>query len=123
MTACRLCDARRADRLLHLALQHGFVQVRPAALAGLAIEVGAGGREDPLPTPLPTGLGILAAECEGQLDPACASDAILLVARTNTVDVASKFLLGYRGKQRHPVLLTNYDLVQSEVGALDAQTG
>jgi hypothetical protein len=45
MTACRLRDARPADRLLHLALQHGFVQVMPAALAGLAIEVGAGGRE------------------------------------------------------------------------------
>ena len=85
MTACRLRDARPADRLLQLALQHGLVQVMPAALAGLAIEVGAGGREAPLPTPLPADFGIFPAECEGQLDPACGSGQILLVGRTNTV--------------------------------------
>ena len=77
MTACRLRDVRPADRLLHLALQNGFVQVMPAALASLAIEVGVGGRENPLPTPLPPGLGIFVAECEEQLDPACASDEVL----------------------------------------------
>ena len=47
--------------------------------------------------------------------------------RTNTVDVASKIRLGYCRKQRHAVLLAftvpNHDLVQSEVGVLDAQSG
>jgi len=33
MAACRLRDARPTDRLLHLTLQHGFVQVMPAPLA------------------------------------------------------------------------------------------
>ena len=59
--------------------------------------------------------------------PSLASGEILLVLRTNTVDVASKIRLGYCRKQRHAVLLAfaarNHDLVQSEVGVLDAQTG
>src|SRR6266851_4134429 len=57
-----LGDALTAYRLLHRALQHGFVQVVAAALAGLAVQVRTGGGEDPLPDPLATGVGVFAAE-------------------------------------------------------------
>jgi Phage integrase, N-terminal SAM-like domain len=42
-----LGDALTAYRLLHRALQHGFVQVVATPLAGLAVEIRAGSREDP----------------------------------------------------------------------------
>ena len=52
-------------RFLHRALQDGFVEVVAAALVGLAVEVGAGGGEDPLPDPLAAGAGVLAGERPG----------------------------------------------------------
>ena len=71
-----LGDALTAYRLLHRALQHGFVQVVAAALTGLAVQVRTGGGEDPLPDPLAAGVGVFAAEGPGQLDPAGAAAEI-----------------------------------------------
>lgn len=44
------------------ALQDRFVRVVAASLASLAVGIDAGGREYPLPGPLPAGVGILPRE-------------------------------------------------------------
>src|SRR5438876_10524673 len=96
MTACRLRDNRPTERLLHLALQHGFVQVMPA--------VQWPGRLTANPTHCQPRDS--RPNAKGDSTQPAPPDEILLVARTKTVDVASKGLLGYR-----------------EVGVLDAQSG
>jgi len=54
-----LRDARPPHRVLHGALKHGLVQVMPAALARLPVDVDARGRKHPLPRPLAAGVRIL----------------------------------------------------------------
>ena len=65
VAAGALGDARTAYRGLHRALQDGFVQVMPAALARLAVQVGTRGGEDPLPAPLAAGPRILPGQGPG----------------------------------------------------------
>jgi len=71
--AGRLGEAGIANGLFHGALQHGLVEVMPATLAALAVEIGTRRGEDPLPAELAPGLRVLARERQGQLDPSGAS--------------------------------------------------
>src|SRR5712664_1404500 len=52
----RFDDPRESNRLAHLLLDDGFVQVMPVADAGVAVGVVGGGWEDVLPRPLPVGV-------------------------------------------------------------------
>ena len=58
----RLGDPGEADGGAHGLLEDRLVEVVAAVLASLAVEVGAGGGEDPLPGSLPAGVGVLAAQ-------------------------------------------------------------
>jgi hypothetical protein len=57
-----LRDTGALDCLLDRALQHGLVEVMPAALSSLSIDVYPGGREHPLSGPLPPRVGVLAGK-------------------------------------------------------------
>ena len=107
------------------ALQHGFVQVVAAALAGLAVQIGAGGGEDPLPEPLAAGAGVLAGEGPGQLDPARAGAEVGLVLVADGLEVLGEVAAGGGGQHRHAVLVAlagaHRDLVAREVDVLHAQ--
>src|SRR5688572_26061180 len=62
-------------------------------LPGLAIPIEAGGRKDPWPDPLSTGVRVLAGERVRELDPPCAGLEVMLV------------LLADRGEVTHQVHL------------------
>src|SRR5262245_10997213 len=70
VTGSALRDPGTADRVLDGALHHRLVKMVAPALAGLALDVDARGREDPLPRPLATGAGVFPGQCPRQLDPA-----------------------------------------------------
>jgi hypothetical protein len=84
----RLGDAAPADSLFHAALDGRFVQVVPPALTGLAIHVHAGCGKDPLPSPLPPGIGILALKPTWKRYPAGAVAEIPLVLLSHRLKVS-----------------------------------
>jgi hypothetical protein len=92
-----LRDPGRADRVMDRALDHGLVQVMAPALAGLAIDVDAGGGEDPLPGPFTACTGVLAAEGSGELDPPGAAAKITIVEPPDALEVALQGLAGDPG--------------------------
>src|SRR2546425_12721763 len=92
MACCWPRTARRWDGVLDGSLQHGFVQVVTAPLAGFPVDVKPGGGEDPLPCPFPWGSRIFGANCRRQRHGATASgqsgtmlgfDASQMVAQRN----------------------------------------
>ena len=62
-------DPGAQDGHLHGALEHRFVQVVPAPLARVAIDVEPCRGEHPLPPPLAASIGILTAERSRHVDP------------------------------------------------------
>jgi len=73
------------------------MQVMAATLAGQPVHVDAGGWEDPLPSPLPARVGILAREGPRQLNPTGALSQIGLVLLASPRHVADQFGL-HRGR-------------------------
>ena len=63
-----LGDARGTDRVLHRALENGFVEVVAATLARDVVHIEARGREDPLPRLFARGIWILPEEGTRQID-------------------------------------------------------
>lgn len=88
----RLGDPGGTDRILHRPLEHGFVEVVAAPLAGHGLYVETRGGEDPLPAPFAPGVRVLAQERAGQFDPAGA------VAEVGLVLLASAFKGGRSGR-------------------------
>ena len=76
-----LPDSALCDRLM---------EVVPATLSRAAVDVEPRRRENPLPWPLAAGVGILASQRPGQLDPARAVCQISRVLLADAVDVASE---------------------------------
>lgn len=76
------------------ALDHRFVEVVPSTLSGFRVQVGAGGREAPLPSPLPPCIGVLATERIGQLNPSASVAQVSfgdeVVKRLAVVDVRER---------------------------------
>jgi hypothetical protein len=60
-----LGDAGGTDRVLHGALENGFVEMVAATLAGNVVHVESRGREDPLPRPFTPSVWVLAEEGSG----------------------------------------------------------
>ncbi len=96
-----------------------------AALVGLAVQVGAGGREDPLPDPLAAGARVLASEGPGQLHPARASADVGFVLVADRLEVLGEVTAGGGGQHRHAILGAfagaHRDLVAPEVHVLHPQ--
>src|SRR3989304_1431188 len=63
--------------------------------------VGASGREDPLPAPLPARVRVLPHECSGKLDPAGAALEVLVVLPPYKLEVPRKVGLDGGGEHRH----------------------
>ena len=62
VTRRRLGDAGVAHGVFDRALQDGLMEVMPAALAGLAVDIEPSGGKHPLPGPLAAGIRILASQ-------------------------------------------------------------
>jgi hypothetical protein len=101
------------------------VQVVPTTLAGLAMQVRTGGREDPLPDPLAAGARVLAGEGPGHLHPARAGPDVGLVLVADRLEVLGEVAAHRGGQHRHAVLAAlagaHRDLVAVEVHVLHAQ--
>jgi hypothetical protein len=89
MAPCGLRDARRAYSVADGTLEDGLVEVMASLLPGLAITVYPGGREHPLPRPLPSRVRVLPAEAARQLDPSGAAGDVVLVETSRTLEVAA----------------------------------
>ena len=66
MAGGRFRDPSAAGGLVDASLDHGLVKLVPAPLSALHADVGAGGREYPLPGPLSAHVGILPGKGLGQ---------------------------------------------------------
>lgn len=62
------CEARGLHRVAERALEDRLVEVVAAVLTGLRVAIGARRREDPLPGPLPGGVGELDPEGAREID-------------------------------------------------------
>src|SRR5438477_110297 len=98
-----LRDARPPHRLLHSALKHGFVQVMPAALARLPVDVDARGWKHPLPRPLAAGVRVLPGQRPRELDPAGTVPEIGLVLPPDHLDMPDEIGSHDGGQHRHAV--------------------
>ena len=75
VTRCALGDAGVPHGVLEGTLEHRLVEVVAAALAGLSVDVETRGGEDPLPSPLAPGVGVLARQSPRQFHPSRRRDA------------------------------------------------
>src|SRR5215510_15774398 len=89
-----LAQLRLANRLENRSLQDRLVQMMAAPLPGGPVEVQPGGREHPLPRPLPSAVGILAGQRPRQLDPAGAQRQVGLMLALYTMQMLDQRLLG-----------------------------
>src|SRR5947208_12609726 len=90
VAACPLRNPCTPDGFLHSTLQNRLVEVVTASLAGLGLHVDPRRREDPLPRPFPSRIGILASQRRGKLDPTCTSLEILLVQLPDALNSAAR---------------------------------
>jgi hypothetical protein len=74
--------------LVDCPLEHGLVKMVPAPLSGDSIDMNASCREDPLPSPLPAGVGILARKRPRQLHFSASNDD-LVGRKVNVFDAES----------------------------------
>jgi hypothetical protein len=86
----RLGDPGGTDRILHRPLEHGFVEVAAAPLAGHGLYVETRGGEGPLPAPFAAGVRVLALERTGQFDPAGTVAEVGLVLLASAVQVGGQ---------------------------------
>jgi hypothetical protein len=100
-----LRDPGAADRLLDCALHRGLVKRVAPALAGLALDVDARGREDPLPRPLATGAWVLPGQCPRQLDPGRTMLEIALVLPLHGLEVCGELGRHDGGQRGGPILV------------------
>jgi len=117
-----LRDGSLHESLPHGPLEHGFVKVVPAALAGGALLVEARGGEYPLPWPLATGVRVLAPQSQRQFHPAGAVTKIHLVLLLDHREVPGQF--GFHNGRQHghsilvPLATADGQLVPREVDIL-----
>ena len=123
VTRRALRNARATCCLPHRPLQHGLVQVVPAALAGDAIHVEPGRRKHPLPHPLPPRVRVLARQRPRQFHSAGAALQIALVLSLDSLQVPGQVGLPRGGEHGDPILVTlapaDHDLIGREVDVLD----
>ena len=117
-----LRDPRAQDGFPHRALQDRLVQVMPPPLPGLGVYVDARGGEHPLPSPLATGVRILAPECVRQRHPAGAGGEVALVLAAHRFDNAPERVVqdgGYHGATIAIAFAgAHHDLIPTEVDVL-----
>jgi hypothetical protein len=101
----RLDDPGGTDGNLHRPLEHGFVDVVAAPLAGHGLYVETRGGEDPLQTPFAAGVRVLAQERAGQFDPTGAVAGVGLVLLASAFQVGGQGGLDRGRQHRHPVLV------------------
>ncbi len=101
------------------------MEVMPTALPGQPISVDARGGEDPLPDPLPAGVGVLPYQGGRQFDPTGPGREVMSVLDPNGFEVLQEPGLGNTGEHGDPVLVAlaapDHDLVRGEVDVLDAK--
>ncbi|MFN0155896.1 MAG: hypothetical protein ACKVUT_16110 [Gaiella sp.] len=94
----------------------------PAALPASRLDVGARGREHPLPGPLATGRRQLAAQRVREVDPSGTVVEVAAVLRAHAFEVGGELGSNRHRKQRRPVsvaLATSHvDLMPREVDVL-----
>src|SRR3989441_13184475 len=122
-----LRDARPPHRLLHSALKHGFVQVMPAALARLPVDVDTRGRKHPLPRPLAAGVRVLPGQRPRELHPAGAVPEIGFVLPPDHLDMPNEIGSHYGGQHRHAVAVALAgppdELIGCEIHVLHPEAG
>jgi hypothetical protein len=106
MTGGRLGDPRPADGLFDLSLEHGLVKMVPAPLSGLPADIGAGGRKNPLPRPLSSGVGVLSRKGTRKLHPPGALLDVAAVLPLDPLKVARELGHERRRQKSHSVLVT-----------------
>ena len=74
-----LGDSGSQKRAVDGPLDDGFMKVMPAPLAGFLVEIDTRRREDPLPSGVPAGVGVLSCESVVELDPACSPAQVRLM--------------------------------------------
>lgn len=120
-----LRQAGTADGGADEALHDCLVEMVAAVVAAGLVPVHARGGEDPLPGPLAPGVGVFAFEGCGELDPAGAAGAVLLVLQADTLEVARERFPGAERQHGDAILLSfaaaHGDLVGAEVDVLHAQ--
>src|SRR6266567_8275370 len=125
VAARRLGESGLAGGQFDESLEHGFVQVMAAALAGLRVDIGAGRGEDPLPAPLARGAGVFASECAGKLDVAPTAPQVFLMLEAHHLEVGAERGPERGGEHGHAVLpslsIAHDDLAAGHVHVLDAQ--
>src|SRR3990172_10643097 len=101
------------------------MQVVPASLARLPMEVGPSGRKDPLPWPFVARVRILPPQSHGELHPTSALRTVPLVLIPDKFEMSCQGRLHCMRKHRDPVLvafsLTNQYLVRCEIDVLYAK--
>jgi hypothetical protein len=85
-------------------LDDGFVKVVAPHFAGCPIAVGARYGEDPLPRPRASGLGVLAPEGVGDLDPTGAAADVVRVEGARNVELSAELIDEQARERCAPVL-------------------
>src|SRR5262245_24907984 len=123
----RLGMAARQGGSANRALEDGFVEVMAAPLAGLAIDVAARGRKQPLPRPLAPRVRIFSGQSVGQFDPAGSSLEVQPMLGSDGIQVLQKLRLDGSGHHGAAILVAfagaNDDLVAGSVQVRNAQPG
>ena len=103
------------------------MEMVPASLANVPVNIRARRRKDPLPCPFATGMGILPCQRRMELDPAGPVGKIPLMLDADELQVPGEVLLQAGRQQRHAVLLplpvSHEELMRGEVHVLGSQAG
>jgi hypothetical protein len=122
-----LGDAGRLHCASKGSLKDGFVEVVPATLAGVGVDVEACCWEHPLPRPFSCGGWILETECAGELDVARAGAEVGRVLALGSFELPPEIGRDGLWEERDAILqalaLPNDDLTRAEVQVLDTQSG
>ena len=125
VTACGLGDAGLKDRLLHRALQNGFVQMVPALLSGYPVGIMARRWKDPLPRPRFARVGVFPVKGVGQGDTTQPFLQIFFMLPFDRLEVPEQGLFDGCGQHRVAVFValprSDDDLVPRKVDILDSE--
>lgn len=120
-----LLDARLGDGFFHSALEDFLADVVAARFAGAGVGGERLGREDPLPGPFASGVGVLAVQGVRQVDIGLPGVAVLFIEGVDFSEVAHQGVFEGLGEHGEAVFLalavSDGDLVQGQVHVFDAQ--
>jgi hypothetical protein len=106
------------------ALDVGFVEMVPAYEAGTGVAGRLRCGEDPLPFPVPAGVGVFARDRVGQLDAGQAGSAVGVVGRADSPEMSADLPLESVREERRSIAvapaLADEDLAAPGIEVLDA---